>query len=77
MVGVGGFEPPTSRSRTERSTKLSHTPTRRRILPDADWSRYRERAPAPCPALRFSAASRSLSWLSITSAVSWTAAFSG
>ena len=28
MVGVGGFEPPTSRSRTERSTKLSHTPTR-------------------------------------------------
>ena len=27
MVGVGGFEPPASRSRTERSTKLSHTPT--------------------------------------------------
>ena len=34
MVGVGGFEPPTSRSRTERSTKLSHTPTRGRILPE-------------------------------------------
>ena len=31
LVGVGGFEPPTSRSRTERSTKLSHTPTRGRI----------------------------------------------
>ncbi len=26
MVGVRGFEPPTSRSRTARSTKLSHTP---------------------------------------------------
>lgn len=26
MVGVGGFEPPTSRSRTVHSTKLSHTP---------------------------------------------------
>ena len=34
LVGVGGFEPPTSRSRTERSTKLSHTPTRGRILPE-------------------------------------------
>jgi hypothetical protein len=27
LVGVRGFEPPTSQSRTERSTKLSHTPT--------------------------------------------------
>jgi hypothetical protein len=27
MVGVRGFEPPTSASRTQRSTKLSHTPT--------------------------------------------------
>lgn len=26
MVGVRGFEPPTSASRTQRSTKLSHTP---------------------------------------------------
>ena len=26
MVGVRGFEPPAFRSRTERSTKLSHTP---------------------------------------------------
>ena len=26
MVGVGGLEPPTSQSRTARSTKLSHTP---------------------------------------------------
>ena len=33
LVGVGGFEPPTSRSRTERSTKLSHTPTRRGSIP--------------------------------------------
>ncbi len=28
MVGASGFEPPTSRSRTVRSTKLSHAPTR-------------------------------------------------
>ena len=35
MVGVGGFEPPTSRSRTERSTKLSHTPTRGRSVPES------------------------------------------
>ena len=31
LVGVGGFEPPTSRSRTERSTKLSHTPDEMRL----------------------------------------------
>src|SRR5690606_3409549 len=29
LVGVTGFEPATSRSRTVRSTKLSHTPTGR------------------------------------------------
>jgi hypothetical protein len=29
MVGVRGFEPPTSRTRTVRSTKLSHTPALR------------------------------------------------
>ena len=28
VVGVRGFEPPTSASRTQRSTKLSHTPVR-------------------------------------------------
>ena len=28
MVGVRGFEPPASASRTQRSTRLSHTPTR-------------------------------------------------
>jgi hypothetical protein len=27
MVGASGFEPPTSRSRTVRSTMLSHAPT--------------------------------------------------
>ena len=27
MVGVRGFEPPASASRTQRSTGLSHTPT--------------------------------------------------
>jgi hypothetical protein len=27
LVGARGFEPPTSRSRTERSTRLSHAPT--------------------------------------------------
>ena len=26
MVGVRGFEPPASASRTQRSTRLSHTP---------------------------------------------------
>ena len=26
LVGVGGFEPPASASRTQRSTRLSHTP---------------------------------------------------
>ncbi len=31
LVGVGGFEPPTSRSRTVRSTKLSHTPIRQEV----------------------------------------------
>ncbi|BDU77769.1 hypothetical protein METESE_27270 [Mesoterricola sediminis] len=28
LVGARGFEPPTSRSRTERSTRLSHAPTK-------------------------------------------------
>ncbi len=27
LVGVRGFEPPASASRTQRSTRLSHTPT--------------------------------------------------
>ena len=27
LVGARGFEPPTSRSRTVRSTRLSHAPT--------------------------------------------------
>ena len=30
LVGARGFEPPTPRSRTECSTRLSHAPTRRR-----------------------------------------------
>src|SRR5262245_36651364 len=29
MVGASGFEPPTPRSRTECSTRLSHAPTKR------------------------------------------------
>src|SRR5205085_6128121 len=29
MVGARGFEPPTPRSRTECSTRLSHAPTKR------------------------------------------------
>src|SRR5438132_14303671 len=32
LVGARGFEPPTSRSRTERSTRLSHAPTSRWII---------------------------------------------
>jgi hypothetical protein len=32
MVGARGFEPPTSRSRTERSTRLSHAPTIRWMI---------------------------------------------
>ncbi len=38
VVGVRGFEPPTSASRTQRSTKLSHTPTEPRILAGT-WGR--------------------------------------
>jgi hypothetical protein len=30
-IGARGFEPPTSRSQTERSTKLSHAPTGRQL----------------------------------------------
>ncbi len=32
VVGVRGFEPPTSATRTQRSTKLSHTPKRASTL---------------------------------------------
>src|SRR6266511_3960374 len=32
LVGARGFEPPTSRSRTERSTRLSHAPTSEWII---------------------------------------------
>jgi hypothetical protein len=32
LVGARGFEPPTSRSRTERSTRLSHAPTSKVII---------------------------------------------
>ena len=32
VVGARGFEPPTSRSRTERSTRLSHAPTSKWII---------------------------------------------
>src|ERR1700741_3554198 len=31
LVGASGFEPPTPRSRTECSTRLSHAPTRREM----------------------------------------------
>ncbi len=37
LVGVGGFEPPTSRSRTVRSTKLSHTPKNRLRMVDGGY----------------------------------------
>ncbi len=37
MVGMTGFEPATSSSRTTRSTKLSHIPTlQTTILPDGN-----------------------------------------
>src|SRR5207244_11187844 len=32
MVGARGFEPPTSRSRTVRATRLRYAPTRRALL---------------------------------------------
>ncbi len=32
MVGARGFEPPASASRTLRSTRLSHAPTRKKLL---------------------------------------------
>ena len=51
LVGATGFEPATSRSQTERSTRLSHAPTLPTILPrlpDADR----------CPRLKFQRAGR-------------------
>ena len=33
MVGARGFEPPTPRSRTECSTRLSHAPTQSALYP--------------------------------------------
>ena len=35
VVGARGFEPPTPRSRTECSTRLSHAPTQLAILPQS------------------------------------------
>src|SRR5271156_5463625 len=35
LVGVAGFEPATPASRTQCSTGLSHTPTRRRLIASA------------------------------------------
>ena len=40
LVGVTGFEPTTSWSRTKRSTKLSHTPIFSAVLNTADLSCY-------------------------------------
>ena len=37
MVGVKGFEPSASASRTLRSTKLSHTPTKNKTLKSKRW----------------------------------------
>jgi hypothetical protein len=37
MVGVGGLEPPTSRTRTVRATKLRHTPTLSTIIIATMW----------------------------------------
>ena len=34
LVGVGGFEPPASRTRTVRSTRLSHTPMKMILIRD-------------------------------------------
>ena len=38
MVGVAGFEPTTSSSRTKRATKLRHTPVERRKSTGGGWS---------------------------------------
>ena len=45
MVGMAGFEPTTSASRTQRSTKLSHIPTSRYDT----WSRGRGKPPSGDP----------------------------
>ena len=37
VVGATGFEPATSRSRTERSTKLSHAPMTKRQCSTRGW----------------------------------------
>ena len=39
LVGARGFEPPTPRSRTECSTRLSHAPTGERYLTSASFSK--------------------------------------
>ena len=36
IVGAGGFEPPTSRTRTVRSTGLSHAPSSKRSIPRSE-----------------------------------------
>ena len=43
LVGARGFEPPTPRSRTECSTRLSHAPTKRLFYPTAQVGRQSAR----------------------------------
>src|SRR5512147_166708 len=38
LVGASGFEPPTPRSRTECSTRLSHAPTEETLFYLSAWS---------------------------------------
>ena len=50
VVGARGFEPPTPRSRTECSTRLSHAPTQNVIVTPLAISARRDAA-RPCPGL--------------------------
>src|SRR5947207_485772 len=49
LVGASGFEPPTPRSRTECSTRLSHAPTRRYDRRLARSERLSYHAPSRMP----------------------------
>src|SRR4249920_267445 len=47
LVGASGFEPPTPRSRTECSTRLSHAPTTHQVYRKS--ARARNLSSARCP----------------------------
>jgi hypothetical protein len=63
VVGATGFEPAASRSRTERSTRLSHAPTEESVYHSVRAAHWADRRRA-----RTGAAISACSWLSVTNA---------